>query len=473
MRRLLPVAASLALAGCAGLPPRAAAPVPIAAGQLGLAAAPLPPVAPDWWTALGDPQLDRLMAAALAHEPSLDAALARLAAARATLAETDSVDDPQGALDASLDRQRLSGRSTIPPPFAGSTRWIASAQAGLGWTLDLFGRQKALIAQAGAGADAAALDAAAARLAIVSGVASAYVDLARAYALADVARDLVASRDRSLALANTRIRTGLASDFDARAGETLLAEARQAQIRAEAGRTLAVHALAALVGRGADFYAQVGRPTLDANRLAALPQALPADLLGRRPDLLAARARIDAAVAGRTAARADFYPNVDLRALIGLSAIGIGNVFSTDARTYGGGAALHLPLFDGGRLRAAYAGADARVALAVADYDGAVLRAVREAADALAQVADTERDLAEQRRILAGLNATIRLDRTRVRTGLGSQLDVLETGTRVLSARQAEAGLVADAALRRVQLLIAVGGGFTPAAASPAVESSR
>lgn len=427
-------------------------------------------LAPDWWTALGDRQLDAIMAAALAGNPSLDAAMARLRAARAMLAESDAAAAPQVALDASLQRQRLSGRSTIPPPYAGSTLWIASAQAALDWNLDLFGRQVALIAQAGSSLRAAELDAAAARLALTASVAAAYVDLASAYALADVARDLVASREQSLRLANTRIRTGLASDFEARTGETLLAEARQALVRAEAGRALAVHALAALAGRGADFYAGVTCPSFDAARLAALPQALPADLLGRRPDLLAGQARIEAALAGRTAARADFYPNLDLRALIGLASVGIGNFFTPDARTYGAGPALHLPLFDGGRLRAQYAGAGARVDLAVADYDQAVLRAVREAADALTQVKASGDDLLEQRRILVGLEATIRLDRTRIRTGLGSQLDILETGTRVLAARQAEAGLVADAALRRIQLLTALGGGFTPSAAAEATE---
>ncbi len=464
MKRLSLLLATASLAGCAGLPPRPAPPSLIIAGKLGLSSQNSPVIAPDWWTALGDAQLNALMAAALAGNPSLDAALARLRAARASLAESDSSTAPQIALDASLSRQRLSGRYTIPPPYAGTTRWIASAQAGLDWNLDLFGRQAALIAQAGAGLHAAELDAAAARLAIAGNVASAYVDLARSYALADVARDLVVSRQQSLKLANTRIRTGLASDFDARAAETLLAEAQQALIRAEGGRTLAVHALAALVGRGADFYPSVTRPTLNADRLAPLPDTLPADLLGRRPDLLAGQARIDAAVAGRTAARADFYPNIDLRALIGLSSIGIGNFFAADAATYGGGPALHLPLFDGGRLRALYAGAGARLDLAVADYDAAVLRAVRETADALSQVAITGQDLAQQRRVLAGLDATIRLDRTRISTGLGSQLDVLETGTRVLAARQTEASLVADAALRRVQLLIALGGGFTPPA---------
>ena len=379
MRRLAGLLALVALAGCA-VPPRPAAPQPLAAADLGLTGPSMAPLAPDWWTALGDLQLDAIMATALAHNPSLDQAVARLRAARATLAESDAATAPQVVLDASVQRDRLSGRSTIPPPYAGSTRWIASAQAGLDWNLDFFGRQAALVAQAGASLRAAELDAATARLALTANIAAAYVDLYRAYALADVARDLVAARQASLRLATTRIRTGLASEFEARAGETLLAEARQALVRAEAGRTLAVHALAALAGRGADFYAGITRPVFDPERVAALPDALPADLLGRRPDLLAAQARIAATVAGRTAARADFYPNVDLRGLIGLSSVGLGGFFSADARTYGVGPALHLPLFDGGGLRARYAGAGARVDLAVADYDDAVLRAVREAA---------------------------------------------------------------------------------------------
>jgi outer membrane protein TolC len=254
MKAVAATAALLALAGC-GIPARPTAPPPRAAANLGLVGPSGPAIAPDWWLALGDVQLNAIMQAALAGNPSLDAALARLRAARATLAESDAGDGPQVALDGSIQRQRLSGRSTIPPPFAGSTRWIASAQAGLDWNLDFFGRQKALIAEAGASLRAAELDAAAARLAIGANVAAAYVDLARAYALADVARDLVTSRQASLRLANTRIRTGLASEFEARAGETLLAESRQALVRAEAGRTLAVHALAALAGRGVDFYA--------------------------------------------------------------------------------------------------------------------------------------------------------------------------------------------------------------------------
>ena len=108
--------------------------------------------------------------------------------------------------------------------------------------------------------------------------------------------------------------------------------------------------------------------------------SVPADLLARRADIAAAQARIEAAEAGRLVARRNFYPNVDLTALAGLQAIGVGNLFSLDAGMVGAGPAIHLPIFEGGKLKAQYRGATADLDNAVADYDGAVLGAVRDAA---------------------------------------------------------------------------------------------
>jgi outer membrane protein TolC len=205
-----------------------------------------------------------------------------------------------------------------------------------------------------------------------------------------------------------------------------------------------------------------------------VPDALPADLLGRRPDLLAGQARIDAAAAGRQVARTDFLPNVNIQALAGFAALGLGHFFDPGARTYGAGPAIHLPIFDGGRLRAQYRGATADLDRAVADYDDAVLGAVRDAADALSLVRTADRDLSDQRRIVAGLRETARLDQVRVSTGLGSRLDTIESGFRLLEAEQALAALQADALTRRIQLIAALGGGFDPnqpLAAAPASDT--
>lgn len=453
---------AILLAGCAPVPHIEPAARPLAANDVGIAQGIAAAPAETWWTAIGDPQLDRLMTDALAANPTLAEAQARVRLALASIEVNRAGQRPTIDVDVEEQRTRLSEKSVIPPPYGGSTVWMGSAQANLSWSLDLAGRQAALVDQARASAGAAALDAAAARVTLTGAVAQAYVNLARAERQRAIAREFRASREDSLRLAQSRVRNQLASRFDERAAETLLGEARQAEIRAEGDRELMIHALAALAGRGADYYETIAAPTLKLDDALAVPAALPADLLGRRPDLLAARARIDAAAAGRRVARADFYPNVDLKAFLGVSAIGLGNLFGTSAATYGAGPAIHLPIFEGGRLTAQYEGATHQIDLAIDQYNGQVLAAVREAADALSSIRTAEADAAEQRRVLASLADTVRLDQTRLRTGLGSRLDTLEAADRLLQARQALANLEADGALRRIQLVVALGGGFDP-----------
>ena len=459
----VPVLAALMLAGCVAVPGDAPQVVSLSAGEVGLDASPALPLAGEWWHALGDPQLDRIMADALTGNPSLDSAMARLRAAQAGVSAQRAGLLPQVGVDGDETYQRFSESYIIPPPYGGTSHWVGTVQANLGWSLDLAGKQKATIDQARDRATAAALDLAAARVTLTGAVAQAYVNLARAQRQAELAADFVTSRGQALDLAHVRQRSGLASDFDLRSGETLLAEARQAQVRAEGARVLMVHALAALAGRGTDAYPAISAPTLDLDAALPVPASLPADLLGRRADILAARARVDAAGAGRRIARADFLPDVDLRAFIGVQAIGLSSLVTGSAGTYGAGPAIHIPIFEGGRLKAQYRGAVAGIDAAVADYNALVVGAVRDAADALSAIATNLADAKQQRAIVAGLRQTVHLDEVRVRTGLGARLDVLDSGDRLLEADQHAADIAADGAIRRVQLLVALGGSFDPA----------
>lgn len=453
---------ALLLSGCASVPHVEPQVQTFTARSVGLGAAEPAPAAGDWWKAFNDPQLDRIMADALAGNPSLDAAMARLRTAQASIAANKAALLPQISADVQETRERLSGKYIIPPPYGGSSRWVGTAQANLDWSLDLAGKQKALVAQARASTDAAALDVEAARVTLSGAVAQAYVNLARATQQADIATKFVASREEQLALANTRKRTALASDFDLRTAETLLAEARQAKIRADGDRALMVHALAALAGRGADYYAGIATPKLALDQALPVPASLPADLLGRRPDILAARARIEAADANRRVAKAEFYPDIDIKAFIGSSALGLGALFTGGALTYGAGPALHLPIFEGGKLKANYKGAVAGIDEAIANYDTAVLGAVRESADALSAIDTNAADAAEQAKVVSGLADTVRLDEVRVRTGLAARLDVLDASDRLLGAAQRQVDLAADGAAARIRLLVAVGGSFVP-----------
>ncbi|WP_340317722.1 efflux transporter outer membrane subunit [Rhizorhabdus argentea] len=450
------------LSGCASIPHVEPRVQTFTAATVGLEGAAALSAAGQWWTAFNDPQLDRIMADALAGNPSLDVAMGRLRAAQASIAANKAGLLPQISADVSESRVRISDKYTVPPPYAGTSRWIGSAQANLDWSLDLAGRQKALIAEARASANAAALDVEAARVTLSGAVAQAYINLARASEQAVIAARFVGSREEQLSLAQTRKRTDLSSDVDLRAAETLLAEARQAKIRADGDRALMVHALAALAGRGIDYYAGIGAPKLALQAGLPVPDGLPADLLGRRLDILAARARIEVADAGRKVARADFYPDLDIKAFVGLSAIGLGSLFTGGAATFGAGPALHLPIFQGGRLQANYRGAVAGIDAAIADYDALVVGAVRETADALSAIATNAADAEQQEQVVKGLSETVRLDEVRVRTGLAARLDVLSSGDRLLAANQRQVDLAADGAAARVRLVVALGGSFDP-----------
>ncbi|MEA1083790.1 efflux transporter outer membrane subunit [Sphingomonas sp. CD22] len=455
-------AALLLLGGCA-IPASPPAVAPVAPASLGLTGAAAPVVADDWWTGFGDPQLDRIVADATGGNPTLAAALARIAQAQAVLSSRRADTGPDVTLDANEQLQRLSGRYIIPPPYGGSVRFVGQTQANLTWNLDLFGRQKAAIEGARASARAAALDLAAARLAIAGSVAQTYIDLARAEAEAKIARRTIATRQDSLRLVNIRIRNRLASNLQATAAQTLLAQAQTALVRADGARALATNALAALAGRGPDYAAAIRPATLRLDAVLPLPAQVPADLLARRPDIAAAQARIEAAAAGRQVARRAFYPNVNLTALAGFQAIGLGNLVSLDAGTAGAGPAIHLPLFDNGRLKADLAGATAALDLATADYNDRVIGAVRDAADAIALVANLGEQRARTAEVVRGFGETNRLNAIRVSSGLDSKLDLVDNDVRLLDAELTQANLAADAARQRVALVLALGGGFSAA----------
>lgn len=433
-----------------------------APADLGLTGAPMPAIDPDWWTAFGDPQLDRIVADASAGNPDLDAALARVRQAQAVLARRDAETGTDITGDANAQVARLSGRYTIPPPYGGSVRFLGNAQANLSWNLDLFGRQRAAIAGARASLTAARFDVDAARLMLAGSIVATYAEVARAERIAAIARQTIAARERAVRLTNTRVQNQLASKLDVQAAATLLAQARVALTRAEAARVIAVDALAALAGRGSDYAAGIGPTRLSDPVALALPATIPADLLARRADIAAAAARVDAAAAGRQVARRAFYPDVNLIALAGIQAIGISNFFNPDAGTAGAGAALHLPIFDSGRLEADLAGATAQVDLAIADYNRTVVGAVREAADALAQIRATAAEARAQAEVVRGFAETNRLNAVRINAGLESRLTGIDTDIRLLDAQLASATLSVDALAARARLAQALGGGFDP-----------
>lgn len=450
------------LCGCVGAPATQSRMHEIDPATLGLGTKAAPYPAADWWKAFGDPQADRLAALLQTGNPTLAAALARIRGAQADLSAARADSYPQVALDGSARRMLLSDAYVIPKPYAGGWYWDSNVAANLNWSLDFWGKQAALIGKARATAQAVALDADAARLALAGSFAQTYIGMMLAWQDIDIARQAVDERGTILDLTRSRAAAGLENDAALEQARALLALARIDVMRAEAGRDKLVHALAALTGQGAAAYDTIVRPTIDADAVLPLPTSLPADLLARRPDIAAARARILAATRGRGAAHADFYPNINLAAALGFQAVGLSSLFAGNALTLGAGPAIHLPIFDAGRIRARYAHATAELDMAVADYNATVLSAIRQTADAMTDVNSLARQRGQQQTALDSAAHALKLAEERYRLGLSDQIPMLTAEATLLDARRAMAALTAQGAAGRVSLLLAVGGGFHP-----------
>jgi len=460
---LAALTATLLLSACVAAPPTDPQVTQIKPQALGLQPVPTAPVPVTWWRAFADPQVDRLAPQVMANNPSLAAAMARMRAAQAQLSVNRAEDRPQLALDGQEQRLLFSKDYIIPPPYAGSYRWYGQVLGNFSWNLDFWGKQAALIDKARGTAQAAALDVEAAHLALSGAFAQTYISLLLDYQDGDIADATVAEREGIVKITQGRVDAGLENPSALEQAKALLAIARADQLRYAAAREVDIHAIAALAGQGANAYGSITRPTPDLDAALPLPTVLPADLLARRPDILAAKARIDAAMAGRKAAHADFYPDINLVAMAGFQAIGLSNLLSGGAFTYGAGPAIHLPIFDAGKLRAQYAGATAQLDEAVADYNGTVVNAIKQVADAMTQVKSLAAQRARQQEAADSAQRAFKIAEDRYRSGLSTQLPMLEAESTLLQARQALAAVTAGSAIQRITLLLTLGGPFDAA----------
>ncbi|AQR74529.1 efflux transporter outer membrane subunit [Sphingomonas sp. LM7] len=462
------------LAACAPVPQLGARPE-IRAGDSYAASQTFAPAATasawptaNWWGDYGDAQLTALIEEGLADSSDLAGAAARLRSAQAYAQQAGAARLPSIGLEASATEAKQSYNNGIPAAFV-PQGWNDSGRvaASLSFDLDLWGKNRAALAAATSQAEAARIELEQSRLVLSTNIAGAYADLARLSAERRVQETALSVRTQTQKLVSDRVAAGLDTRAELKQADSAVPTARANLAATDEAIGLTRNRIAALLGKGPDRGLTI---TLPANPTAAraLPAGVTTDLIGRRPDIAAARARVEAAASQIKVARADFYPSVNLTALVGLQSLGLSNLFESGSTFGQAGPAISLPIFRGGQLAGQYKGARAGYDEAVATYDGTVAIAFREVADAVTSQRALGTRLAESRQALTDSQAAYSVARQRYEGGLSTFLDVLTAQDRTLQNRQIVADLEARAFTLDVQLVRALGGGFSNIAATAA-----
>ena len=461
-------AVTAALAACATLPPTSQRATPLAAGALAssqtLTASESPWPADGWWRTYGDSQLNGLIDEALAQSPDIAAARARLAKAEALAGQSRAALAPRLDATAQVQAVKQSYNNGFPAAFV-PKGYDNSARASLNlaYDLDLWGGKRAALAAAVGQAKAAEIDSQAARLAISAAVAEAYGDLAQVEADLDAARDALRIRQETSTLIDNRLNSGLEDRGALLRTQAGVASAKAQVAALQESAALTRNRIAALLGAGPDRGLSIARPQVADLKAFGLPADVRVALVGRRPDLTSARLRAEAAGQRIKAAKADFYPNIQLSAYFGRQSLGL-DAFTLKGSDIGGiGPAVTLPIFNGGALRSAYGAAGADYDAAVADYDATLVQALREVADAAASSRALTERLGESRQALDASRRAHDIAVARYRGGLSTYLDVLTAQDALIVNQRAVADLQARAFLLDIALTRALGGGFAAA----------
>jgi NodT family efflux transporter outer membrane factor (OMF) lipoprotein len=413
----------------------------------------------DWWKSLGDPQLDGLINEALRDSPDMQVASARAHQASAAAYAADAARVPTVDAEGGISRSRLA-RDQSPAGEGGTYSTVRNLGVNFNYTFDLWGGQRATWEAALGQARAAEVDRQAAQLTLAADVARAYSDLGQAHVVHDLAADDLKRTQHMLELGDRRLKSGIDSRYQFQQTESLEASSEEQLINAAKRLRSAKIALAVLLGKGPDRGEEIARPKVLQPSAVALPSALPAELLGRRPDLVAARWRVEAAGKSIVAGKTRFYPNLNLSAAAGTESLLGDALFGSTSRFFNIAPAVSLPLFDGGRLRADLDARDADYDLAVAQYNKSLVRALGDVSDTLSQLRAIGGQIEAKQRATDIAQDSYNTVVQRFGSGIGNYLDVLSIEQQLLQSQRQLADLNAERIDLSIQLMQALGGGF-------------
>lgn len=413
-----------------------------------------------WWAVFADPMLDRLVTASLADAPSLQLARARIDQAQGEAGVANAAPRPNLGFMSQLLRSQESSNYKTDSTNAGV--WHTDGQVLLqaGYNLDLWGQNRALNEAALGNLRASQAEESVARLALVSSIVDTYFALNGVYSDLSIVERNLAQRQNILSLSEQRLSSGLGTRVD-----VVRAKGPIPVLEADKQRLLGLarsyqYRLAALAGKGPGWGEQWGRDPRFSNLSVdvSLPSELPAALIGGRPDVLAQRLKVEVQAKRIGAARAAFYPNINLVAFAGFQSFGFQTLLDKGSRTFGAGPAITLPLFDAGNLRSELQIENAAYAQAVATYNQTLVNAMAEIAGRVSQLQVLKLRQQKLEQGLAVAEQAYQLEVLRYRQNLTDFLHVLDTQTQVLDIQMTLSTLRTSVLQNHAGLLQALGG---------------
>jgi NodT family efflux transporter outer membrane factor (OMF) lipoprotein len=414
-----------------------------------------------WWERYEDKNLNRLIEAGLKNSPSIDEAFARLAKANAQSELAGAPLSPSVDANGSVTRTRQSYNNGVPSAFVPQGfKNAGKVTLDFQYELDFWGKNREGLNAALSEARASQYEAEQTRLIVSTSIAGAYADLARLYSALDDARQSADVRMETADLFQKRYEQGLENESGALQAKANY-EAAEAEIAfLEEQIDLTKNGILFLVGENPDGAAHLDRPHVAKLKTLQIPQNIPANLIGHRPDILAARDRLEAGASRINVARAGYYPNINLVAFVGQQTLGLSNFFVHDSFIGGVGPAISLPIFEKGKLDGNYKGAWADYDIALAQYNASILNAIKEFADSRTSSNALGKRIERTQAALSASKKAYDVAKKRYEGGLGTYIEVLRAEDAVISNRRS----LTDIRMRTLTLDIAavkaLGGGF-------------
>src|SRR5471032_375767 len=426
--------------------------------------------ATNWWQQYHDPQLNQLVSQALADSPTIAVVEQRVALAKA---QTDSVragTGPDLSFGADVERQKMSGEGVMGPfaiddPAAGTTGpWYTNGTFGLqgSYELDLWGKDRDRIQAALGMVQAKQAELAESRLLVSSAVTELYWDMQTVMALQDILQQM---RQQEALIVRTDEQlhaNGISSSFDDTVSKVSLAKLDQ-RIDANQGELRALEAtMGAMLGLKHRLPAL--KPVALPDASAPLPPTLDYQLLARRPDLQAAHWVIESSLSQTDAARAAFYPSVNLMGFLQYDALHLSDLFRSSAQQMGAIAGFTLPIFDSGRLNANLAVMQSNSNLAVTAYNKAVIGAVTDVVKNANKIQTLAQQSAHQQQVVEGEEHILSLAQRRFDAGLASGNLVSKARIPVFEEHANRLILKNKAINADISLITSLGGGYRASA---------